>query len=98
MSMFYGGRNERENEDMGKGYPSLDMPDNRNNNTTFKRAEQNKNPDTMQAMRKSVLLKNEEGEEPTWCTRCFACTKLEYYKDYFKVTNKDVIRRMLNSL
>ena len=38
MSMFYGGKNERENEDIGRGYPSLDIPESRNDNTTFRRA------------------------------------------------------------
>ena len=49
-------------------------------------------------LRKSVLLKDEEGDEPGWCSRFCACTKLNYYKDYFNVTNKDVVKRMMMGL
>ena len=83
---------------MGNKYPSLDNPSQPRNDPTLKRKEQPQSGTGMDGLRRSVMLRNEEGEEPSWCTRCCACTKLEYYKDYFKVTNKDVTRRMLLSL
>ena len=38
--------------------------------------------------------KKEEEKEEGCCARCCKCCSLEYYKDYFKVTNADVLKRI----
>jgi len=46
------------------------------------------------------FLKEEEKEEGQegCCKKCCSCFSLDYYKDFFKVTNKDVMRRIKMNL
>jgi len=50
---------------------------------------------------RSAFLKEEdtdEGLQEGCCKRCCSCFSLDYYKDFFKVTNKDVTRRIMLNL
>lgn len=50
-------------------------------------------------MRESVLLKNKEEENEEGCLKKLcACTQLDYYKDFFKVTTEDVQKRIACNL
>jgi tRNA(His) 5'-end guanylyltransferase len=55
-----------------------------------------------QNARGSVFLEKdkepEKEKEESFLSRCCACCSLNYYKDYFKVTNKDVYKRILCNL
>lgn len=106
MSLFYG--NEKNNDNP---YPNISNVRQQNNNNqhyrilikyleaqdnTFKSA----NNQSQNNLRNSVFLKKDEvpATQPGCCEKCCSCFTIEYYKEYFKVTNADVKKRVLSNL